>query len=185
MCGANKPAFTLVEILVTIALIGAMATILLPILRKRPGAERKTAIANLNSLSVLARNQAIATGKNQKIVFDLKDHTVHLEQETDEKNSSGVPVYKRSRQAYIQNSFDWPAHLQIKQFLVEGSDMMTKFSGADTQQMWFFVAPSGLGQEITLNFIDVKNKRANAPRQIGLVLNPFTVQFKEYDAFQK
>jgi len=46
--------------------------------------------------------------------------------------------------------------------------------------------PDGLSQDVIINFIDSQDPLPDGKmRQIGLVLNPFTVQFKEYDSFQK
>jgi hypothetical protein len=38
---------------------------------------------------------------------------------------------------------------------------------------------------VIINFLDTKDTKDDAPRRVGLVLNPFTAQFKIYDAFQK
>jgi hypothetical protein len=58
-------------------------------------------------------------------------------------------------------------------------------SGGKTTRIFFYVIPEGLSQEVTINFIDKKDSIDGRARMIGLVLNPFTVQFKVYDRFAK
>jgi hypothetical protein len=42
-----------------------------------------------------------------------------------------------------------------------------------------------MAQDVVMNFIDTKDTQDGKPLQVGLVLNPFTAQFKTYDTFQK
>jgi hypothetical protein len=63
--------------------------------------------------------------------------------------------------------------------------MMAKFTKSKTEEMWFYVIPGGMAQDVIINFIDTKDLYNNAPRSVGLVLNPFSAQFKIYDTFQK
>ncbi len=81
--------------------------------------------------------------------------------------------------------FAWPKNLEIKNFYVEGSDEMERIAGRPDGKIWFFVVPSGLAQNVIINFIDTLDRVNNKPRTIGLVLNPFSAQFKVYDTFQK
>jgi hypothetical protein len=62
---------------------------------------------------------------------------------------------------------------------------MERFEGRGTENIWFFVAASGLAQPVTINLVDDNDRSAGRARSIGLVLNPFSAQFKEYDTFQK
>jgi hypothetical protein len=55
----------------------------------------------------------------------------------------------------------------------------------NVQELWFFLVPEGLAQQVTINMIDTVDTFDDKPRHIGLVLNPFLMQFKVYDAFAK
>ena len=61
---------------------------------------------------------------------------------------------------------------------------MRKFGTTDN--VWFFIIPDGLTQEVTINFVDYDDMLPNGDaRQFGLVLNPFSAQFKLYDTFKQ
>ena len=65
------------------------------------------------------------------------------------------------------------------------TDMMAKYARSKSGSVWFYIIPEGMTQDVVLNFIDTNDAYDGHPRQVGLVLNPFTAQFKEYDEFQK
>jgi len=181
--GMNKKGFTLLEILVAIALIVIMATILVPNLgRQIPGYERRQIISQLNALTRLAWHNAIITNKIHKVVFNTEKNNVHLEIAQDTYNEQGEPLFKPLKEAYVKASIYWPDRFQIKNFFIEGFDEMNRFGGGrKTTQTWFFIVPEGLAQEVTINLLDTREMVDNKPQQIGLVLNPFTAQFNVYE----
>ncbi len=176
----NNKGFTLIEILVAIALIVVLATVLVPNLgKKTPSYKRQARIAQLNGLTRLAWHNAIVTNKIHKIVFNMNKSNVHVEIAQDVKDDNGEPLFKPLKEAYITSSMSWPEHFKIRNFFIEGFDEMSRFGGGrKTGEMWFFIVPEGLAQEVTINMLDINDITSGKPRQIGLVLNPFTAQFK-------
>lgn len=192
MSGIFKQGFTLLELLVAMAIIGIMATFIIPNLqRSRPGYERKNFFAQLNALTQYGKQQAIVTNKVQQVLFDFKTGVVQLLQEGASgapKDSTGQPVFELVKAISVNTTLPIPDSLEIKNFYIEGTgfDEMTKFVGRKAGQVWFYIVAEGLAQEVIINIIDTKDETYDGkPRQFGLVLNPFTVQFKEYDTFQK
>ena len=89
-----------------------------------------------------------------------------------------LPQFKCNR----FNIFRFP---QIKQFNIEGFDEMSRYGvGRKTTEMWFYIMPDGLTQEVTINALDTKDLKNNKPRPFSLVLSPFSAIFKYYDTFQ-
>lgn len=187
MFGTYKKGFTLIEILVAIAIIAVMATVVIPnLMPRRPEKERKDILAKLDALTRLAWYNALTKQKTHKVLFDFDKKRVSLEVETDKKDSDGNPLFEPVKTGgYIKSSFVWPKHLDVKNFYVEGFDEIGKRSDRGAGQVWFFVIPDGLAQQVTINFLDMLDRPQGKPRSIGLVLNPFLAQFKEYDTFQK
>lgn len=187
MSGICKNGFTLLEIIIAVAIVALMTVVTVPSLwRRSPEHERKQAIAQLNSFTYHAWHQAMTTGKVHKVLFNFAQKRVELYRETDKKESNGEPIFEPASRLYIAQSFLWPASLSIKQFIVEGADMMEKFAGRASETAWFFVIPDGLAQAVTINFVDTKDILfTKKPRSFGLVLNPFSAQFSVYDEFQK
>ena len=181
--GMNNKGFTLIEILVAIAIIVIMATVLVPNIGRRiPGYERKRMLSQLNALTRFAWHNAVIAHKLHRVVFNIGKNRVHLEVEQDAKDEKGEPLFKPLKQAYISSSMTWPDRFQIKNFFIEGFDEMRRFGGGRvTTETWFFVVPEGLTQEVTINMIDLKDVVDGKPKQISLVLNPFTAQFKVYE----
>lgn len=190
MLGINKPAFTLLELLVVMAILGVMATFLIPNLQKASH-ERKVFFAQLNGLAQYGKQQAIVTNKVHQILFDFALGTIQLLQEggaSAQKDAAGNPKYELVKAVALDTTIAIPSSIEIKNFYIDGTgfDEMAKFVGRKTGQVWFYIVPEGLAQETIINVLDTKDLMYDGkPRQFGLVLNPFSVQFKEYDAFQK
>jgi len=181
----HSKGFTLLELLIVIAIMGFMAVIVIPnFMRRAPGYERQDTMAKLNALANLAWQNALIENKIHKIKFDFNAEKVSLEIETGEYKK-GEPIFKPLERTYLNTEFSWPEHLEVKNFFIEKRDAMKEFmTGA--RAVWFFIMPEGLTQDVIINVIDTKDLLPDGkPRTIGLVLNPFNAQFKEYDTFQR
>ncbi|HEV2600965.1 MAG TPA: hypothetical protein VGT41_01575 [Candidatus Babeliales bacterium] len=184
MPGGNKNGFGLLQILITVAIAGLLTSVAVPLLSRRSPADvRKQLAAQLNTFTQHAWYRAITTGKTHQVLFDLAKNRIEILTETDKVNDAGDFIFAPIKQSYLPNSFTWPSTYQIKQFIIEGVDMLENFG--KTNQLWFFIVPQGLAQAVIINMVDANDLVGKKPRQIGLVLNPFSAQFKIYDSFQK
>jgi prepilin-type N-terminal cleavage/methylation domain-containing protein len=185
--GTYKSGFTLIELLVAIAIVTIMMSIVVPKLWQRaPEYERKQFVGQLNALARYAWQSALTTGVTHQLLFNFEQKTIMLKKQTDTQDAAGKPVFLPVKNGAFKRTITIPSHIQVKQFLIEGSDAMKAFVGRPTQEVWFFIIANGLSQEVTMNMVDTKDRTATkTPRSFGLVLNPFTVQFKVYDEFKK
>ena len=183
----NRSGFTLIEILVAIALVAVMATLVIPnILRLMPRHDRDQFIATMQTMVQNAWQSALASGKIHRISVDIDKRTMTVSQATGAKDAKGELEFAPAKIYYAPRSMQWPAHIQIKQFIIEGFDEMGRYGGGrKTTETWFFIMPDGLAQSVVINAIDIKDVRNGKPRQFSLVLSPFTGAFKKYDTFQK
>jgi prepilin-type N-terminal cleavage/methylation domain-containing protein len=179
MFGKSKQGFTFIELMVVILLLGIVATMIVPNLQQRlPGYKRKAFVSELNTLLSLGWQNALIAQKVIRVFFDLKNRTVKLEVE--EPGPGNTLVAKPLAQSYRKTSYEWPETLEIRNFFIDGTDEFR--SDRDVFTIWFYVVPEGLSQEIIINVLDT----SQTPNiRLGLVLNPFTAQLKEYDTFQK
>lgn len=183
----SSNGFTLFEILIVLAIMGIMMSVMVPNLRRLfPGRERKMFIEKLNGLTRIAWQRALVERKTQKIVFDFGKRYIWLESATG-AIKDGQQEFMRSKTAYVLTQLKIPKSIEIKNFIIEGFDEMGRYgSGRKTTESWFYLIPDGLAQSVTINFLDFGTLTASGkPRQYGLVLNPFSAQFKVYDGFQK
>jgi prepilin-type N-terminal cleavage/methylation domain-containing protein len=183
----NRSGFSLIEIMVAILIIGLMAAIVSPNLgRKKPEYERQQFLGHLNALVRLAAQQASATGKLHRLYFDFERNKVSVEVKAEGKNEKGEQAFKPMKAAYLRSSLTWPKHYWPQNFIIEKSDELAPEGSVSTKKkVWFFIMPDGLAQDVIINIIDRNPAYRGKPKQIGLVMNPFSAQFKIYDSFQK
>ncbi len=183
MWNKRVPGFTLIEILVAMVVIALLAAIAIPNLGpRRLRAEREQFVAQINAMTQYAWQQAIITNMVHKVQFDLQKRTITLlaTKKGQEKESD----FKLIAAGVVSAEYEWPEQFVIKQFFIQGFDEVSK-SGKKTTEIWFFIMPEGLAQDVIINFIDTADLVNQKPRQVGLVLNPFSAQFASYDTFQK
>lgn len=186
MFGSSKHnGFTLIEVLIAMLMIGIIATILAPnlFLARTARYERNQFVARLNSLVSTGLQQSILERAVHSIEFNFKKRTAMLKRAP--FNGAKADDFKTIPGLGNNGYYEWPEQFEIKQFIIEGNDILKAFSRKDTSEAWFFIVPEGLTQEVTINFLDTKDTIDGEPRKVGLVLNPFTAQFKMYDDFQK
>ncbi len=185
MSGISKEGFTLIELMVVIMLLGIIAAIVGPNMRRRlPKQQREAFISNVNTLLGNAWQYAVQRQKIVRVHFDFEKNLSSLQEQTDTKDIKGDAVFKPIEAEYRTTQYRWPDNIEIKQFFINGVNEMT--SGKSVTKMWFFIIPDGMSQEVIINAVDTKEQRADdSDVQIGLVLNPFSAQLKSYGSFQK
>jgi len=181
----NKSGFSLIEIMVVVVIIAIMATVMVPNFRRAtPDQERAKVITSLNELMQGAWQNATSNDKLQKIEFNFDRQAVKLTQ----AQKMGLTVdddqkFEPVGENVIISEVKWPEYYRIINFYIEGRDQM-RLGSRDTA--WFYVVPDGLAQQVVINFIDEKaSEDSDIPVKVGLVLNPFYVQFKEFYEFQQ
>lgn len=181
----NKNGLSLIELMVAIAIIALLATIVVPNLqRQRVVQERRAFIDKLQALTQLAWRQALTTGKVHRLSFDIKKRSISLAVATNKNDAKGNSQFESARGYQLHTTITWPTSLDIKNFFIEGVDEMSRYMGKATEETWFYLFPEGMSQAVIINIAEEVDRQGGR-REIGLVLNPFSGQFKEYDKFQK
>jgi prepilin-type N-terminal cleavage/methylation domain-containing protein len=180
----KKSGFSLLELLLVMAIVAVLALLLFSNAQfQRPGTDRDKFFLGLNAIMQVAWQQTVMTNELHRIFFDLKKRTARVERVKKEPSASAEKSFGPLKGMYAASSFSWPAILEIKEFVIEGQDKM-KIAGAagKTVEVYFYIIPGIVAQPVTIN---VRERRGENSRNMGLVLNVFNGQFKRYDTFQK
>ncbi|MCF7900021.1 type II secretion system GspH family protein [Candidatus Babeliales bacterium] len=180
--------FSLIEIILSIALLGIIAMIVVPNFSGRvPLYQRKEFISTLNAVVRRAWVKTIESAHPHKIVFNLNQRTLKIQERTQQQDAAGKFIFKDIHAQYIKSGFVWDERYKIENFYVEGVDEVGRHAtGSQLEDIWFFIVPEGLAQEAIINILDTQDATdGNEGRQIGLVLNPFSVEFEVYDDYQR
>lgn len=185
MSGRCKQGFGLLEIMIALAIVAIVGTTIVPRLwRTDARQERRNLLVQLNELMGYTQQQAVITGADHKVEFEFPK--IKIVRATDKRTSEGQPVFEPVTNFAVHPELSLPKHLEIKQFLIDGIDEMSRFVGGTTKRVWFFITSSGIAQPVILNMLDRKDgQRGGKGRSVGWVLNPFSAQFKEYNEFQQ
>ena len=141
-------------------------------------------MTRLNALVKTAALQALTTRAMHEIEFNFASRSVQVKKSTGAFDDKGLLVTVPVRPQQVHTFFMWPTSIEIKNFFIEGTDEMARYTKG-TGAAFFYIMPEGLAQQVTINFIDKKDTVDGKVRRVGLVLNPFTMQFSEYDEFQR
>lgn len=181
----NKTGFSLIEIMVAIAIIAVMAAVVVPnFQRQRASQQRAMFFDRLNALTQLGLQQAIKTGNVHRISFFFTNRRVELFVATNKLDDEGKPGFERARGYQLTSTVTWPETMVIRNFFIEGFDEMKRSMTEFTQETWFYIMPEGITQSVIINVSDASDRKNERKKKIGLVLNPFSGTFKEYDTFQ-
>ncbi|MCL4361679.1 type II secretion system GspH family protein [Candidatus Dependentiae bacterium] len=180
----NKKGFTFIELVIAITIIAMMAITVVPRFTGRSAsAEREKFFTKLNAILQLTYQNALATGKIHSIAFYFDKQIIQAEIEQKEKTVKGELKFDPLNLSYLKTNVSFENY-DLRNFFIKKDDKLA--GGGITKKVWFYITPGGLAQEVIINFYDKKlldDPTANA--QYSFVLNPFTVQFKMYDSFQR
>jgi prepilin-type N-terminal cleavage/methylation domain-containing protein len=165
----KQKAFSILELVVAIAVIGTLLTVAIPqFIGRSAAAERQRFVEELNLMLNAAYINAIDTHTSHRIIYDFKQSLFSVEHEVK------TGEYESLGSALAHATCDVPVGYIFEQFIINNKDEMATSSERSTA--WFFLSENGVPQEVRLTVALDEGKG-----KMWLVLNPFLVQFIAYD----
>lgn len=184
VCGMkNKLGFSLLEIMIAIAIIGLVMAVGVPNYRARlVRLERDTFFANLKGIIEFARQRAMVSNKISKVTFDIANHTAWIELQTQQKDIKGEPLFERIKSGPARASITWNERFVFRSFVIEGVDELARYgAGKTTEEVWFFIVPDGIVQEVMFTVADTRDMIRKKAHQFVCTINPFSGALKVED----
>lgn len=168
-----RSGFSIIEIMIALAIIGLALTVVVPRLRRSDNALLYDTVARIQGLVQTGYTHALTTGKIQRVFFDLERNRVRLEQAQGTYNAQGKLEFEAVKIPYARTDFELDARFELRSVVINGKDFISGAIGTTTNEVWFFIMPEGLAQEVTLVLYDTVQDVQKA-----LVMNPFTAQLR-------
>ena len=175
--------FGLLEFLVALFIIGLLTGAVIMSFRKAtPADQLKEFAAVLNTHMSKAWQKAILSKKDQKVIFDLKNNYCWSKEVASKQDGSEDQEVVPDKKDQLAR---WDESIEFVNFYIDGEDEIAKYSGSEgVNKLWLFITSRGIAQPIVIN-ASIKHVDDDSDRVgLGLVLNPFSPQFRLYDEFK-
>jgi prepilin-type N-terminal cleavage/methylation domain-containing protein len=175
-------AFTFLEMLVVLFLIGIVTTIFLPRLTRRaPKVEWANVLDDLNNLVFFARQEAIANQRVHRIVFKAGQNvpdSAYIEQELDDPEKPGHKIYQSVSSYYFSTVYRFADAIKIKAVFSGKQNMFDEQRGL----AFGYIIPDGLVQDIS---VQLTRKIEHIETGGTYRISPFLGKFEFFDGYVK
>jgi len=178
----KRHAFTMVEMMVVIFLIGVMATFVIPRLAYRtPQADWSTILYDLNNLAFFARQEAISNQAVYRLRFKAGGSAPDMmivEKVGQDPDRPEKPIYTQVLSYYLKTQYQFHPSVKIKAFY-HGKKNVLDESGGDT---CCYIVHDGLVQDV---LIHLARTEKGVESRVSFKMMPFYGKFEQFDGFIK
>ncbi|MDQ5890972.1 MAG: hypothetical protein QG604_846 [Candidatus Dependentiae bacterium] len=146
---ARISAFSLIEIMIGLAIIGIGASMVMPrLLRRSPTIEWPALNQELNNILYFARQEAITTQKVHRLTFNKKKRSITVEAREGD-TEKGVPKYVSVYSTYFTAEYEFPEQITLEWVKLGKKDLFDEHKGI----AWCYVVPNGLVQDVSVKLV--------------------------------
>lgn len=177
-----RSAFTMVEMMVVLLLIGVVASYLLPRLNRRsPAVEWATILRDLDNIIFFTRQEAIANQKVYRLAFKSNNKApdeVRIEQELDDLEKPGKKIYQLVSSYYFTTTYLFDPAIKLDAVYLGKQEMLADQRGV----AYCYVISDGLVQDVMIHLV---RKLDNVETKGSFRMNPFFGKFEFYEGAVK
>jgi prepilin-type N-terminal cleavage/methylation domain-containing protein len=170
----KQSAFTMIELLVVLLLIGVASSVFLPRLFKRsPAASWTTILDELNNLVFFARQEAISNKNTYRLVFQSNPNgpdSVMVEEESDDPEKPGKKTYVPTSSFYMTTRYLFAPSVKFKAIYQGKRNVLV-----DGPTAVCHIIPDGLVQDV---WVQMVRKEENTEVGSTYRMNPFMGKFE-------
>ena len=174
-------AFSLIELLVVLAIMTIVIAILLNVRTPNPQSSKKSLLAGLNNILNVARQEASSSRKNHRILFVEKRNMppmVVVQVQGYDKDNPKKIVYM-DVEPRLLSTFILPPKISIHAIYINGRENWNENKNRGVE---FLLISNGAMQDLTLQFSILEG---NEEARISYILQPFMGRFVEVDGWVK
>ncbi|MBY0352947.1 prepilin-type N-terminal cleavage/methylation domain-containing protein [Candidatus Babeliales bacterium] len=178
----KKPyAFTLIEMLVVIVLIGIIATMTIPrLMRRSPSTEWPNIVDEMNNLVSFARQEAICTQRVHRLRIKAGKETptfVVVEDERTDPENPQKKIYHQVASDFFETRYDLAQEIAVNAVFIGKRELF-----AQSREAFCYIISDGLVQDVLLHLSRQEDKKVS---QVSLKMNPFLGTFTLLDGHVK
>lgn len=181
----KSSAFTFIEMLMVLLLVGVVASVMMPLITRRRVSKEKWSIIqdDCNNLVFFARQEAIANGRVHRLTFSspkgaIADQ-VTIEEERQDPEKPEKKIYVPVQSYYFETRYEFDQSVKIRRVYVGRQETFTEnpIAGAHC-----YIVPDGLVQDV---IIQLTRTRGGTQEGGSLKMNPFFGKFEFEEGYVK
>jgi len=178
----NKNAFTLIEIMVVMVVIGFMATIIGPrLFRKKDDVKIERVLGELNNMLTIARQEAIFTEKTYRLLFKSEKEnsdsvTIQVMENDSDNKDKFIPTKVVSE--YLNTEYLLPNNIKIESVYLGKQDLLED----KKRQAFCYISKEGLSQNILIHIVKINE---DSKVKYSFKMEPFVGEFELSEGFLK
>lgn len=181
------PAFTMIELVIVISLMGVMAMMMVPRFTNRdPETQWPAVLDGFNRMIDFARQEAIAKQKTHRIVFvshAQEPDQVLIEREARDADKPNKVLFKPLNSPYFKGVYTLPKQVKINAVFQNGVDQLQE--RASKRRAYCHVINEGLVEDTLVHLTRLPASRGEEESMVSFKMVPFFGRFEQFPTHVK
>ena len=176
MLKVKSSSFTIIEVLIVVAIIVFMATIFARFIIRKPETDWSYVLRELNNVTYLARQESITKSVVHRFSFVIgqegsQDYMI-LHHEEDDPEKPFTKIYVPTIFPYLDTMYKFPENIHIKALIVNGKNLFKD----SAREASIYITVEGLIQSAELNLEEIKE--GESVGNVVFIMQPFLGKWK-------